>query len=795
MAADALTVESAMSAAAAATPVSILLCKIISSSLHVVRRENSFWRALFQGECSRGVLYGNLGEGGTAGLASLLFSATVAAFSVGRTGTMLTAQRQSIRLLQIVLVAAVAVPALLFCFAAWQGYKNTEKVAADQIDRSRDVLNEHALKVFEAVERSIAEINEIIRDMPDAEISANQQKLHDRLERMINSSPEVKSFWIFDRNGHPLVNSLTYPAPNVDFSDRDYFKAHVTSDIGTFIGEVLRPRSPYGGAPFFGVSRRRITGDGSFAGVIQVSVLPEYFEGFYSKIGKAPGSYFSLIRADGLILARYPALDRDTTLLPPQGQLMQAFSAHPIEDTVTVTSLIDGVRRRVNYLKLPDLPVYVLSGMETAAIQSEWIAQMGRHLIFGIPATGALIIVVALALRRTRTLYEEAKRRQLAEGALKQAQRLEALGQLTGGVAHDFNNLLMVVGGSARKLRRTNKDSKELASLHMIEAAVQKGERLTRKLLAFSRRQNLSPEIVDLPECVRKLRGVLEQSVQGNIEIEILTPSREIAVKVDPDEFEIALLNLTLNARDAMPDGGRITITVGTRLFAAKPERSNVTDMAFIEFTDNGIGIPDSIRERIFEPFFTTKPVDKGTGLGLSQVYGFVQQSNGSISVSSTPGGGATFTILLPISAIPAMPKSAPVVESASKQVGKATVLLVEDHPDVSAVASDYLEQFGCKVLSAHSAEAAIEALNRRRDIDLVLSDIIMPGMSGLELARLVREYHPEIAVILASGYSDKAAVAGEEGFTIIRKPYSPDVLQRVIATMLDENRKLGTAS
>jgi two-component system NtrC family sensor kinase len=708
---------------------------------------------------------------------------------------MLTAQRQPIRLLQSVLVAAVAVPALLFCFAAWQAYKNNEKVAEDQIDRSRDVLNEHALKVFEAVERSIAEINEIIRDMSDADISANQQTLHDRLERMVNSSPEVKSFWIFDPNGHALVNSLADPAPTVDFSDRDYFKAHVDRDIGTFIGAVLRPRAPYSGAPFFGVSRRRIAAGGSFAGVIQTSVLPEYFEGFYAKIGKAPGSYFSLIRDDGLILARHPALDRDTRL-PPKGELMKAFATQPAEGTLTLTSLIDGVSRRISYLKLPELPVYVLSGLETTAIRNEWISQMSRHLIFGIPATGALILVVALALRRTRTLYEEAERRQAAEGALKQAQRLEALGQLTGGVAHDFNNLLMVVGGSARKLKRTNKDSKELHSLQMIESAVQKGERLTRKLLAFSRRQSLSPEVVDLPDCVRKLRAVLEQSIQGNVEIEILAPSWEIAVKVDPDELEIALLNLTLNARDAMPDGGRIKITVGTRPLAMKADGGELAhDMAFIEFTDSGVGIPDSIRERIFEPFFTTKPVDKGTGLGLSQVYGFVQQSKGSITVSTTAGGGATFMILLPISPIPAMPKSAALIDSGSDEVARTTVLLVDDHPDVSAVAADYLEQYGCKVLLATSAEAAIDALNKRRDIDLVLSDIVMPGLSGLELGRLVREYYPEIGVILACGYSDKAEAATEEDFPIIRKPYSPDALKRAMAAMLDQNRKLGTAS
>src|SRR5207248_3017929 len=348
-----------------------------------------------------------------------------------------------------------------------------------------------------------------------------------------------------------------------------------------------------------------------------------------------------------------------------------------------------------------------------------------------------------------------------AEAALKQAQRLEALGQLTGGVAHDFNNLLMVVGGSAQKLRRTNKNPKELQSLQMIEAAVQKGEALTRKLLAFSRRQSLSPEVIDLPERVRKLHSVLEQSVRGDIEVSIDAPSRTIAVKVDPDELEIALLNLSLNARDAMPDGGRIKITVGTAPFTTKAGHGDLAehDMAFIELSDTGVGIPDSIRERIFEPFFTTKSVDKGTGLGLSQVYGFVQQSNGAITVSSAPGGGATFRIVLPISADAPAPRSAQPFEGGSKEVGGATVLLVEDHPDVSIVAADYLEQSGCEVLLANSAEAAIDVLNKRHGIELVLSDIVMPGMSGLELGRLVREYHPEMPVILGSGYTYKAAV------------------------------------
>jgi two-component system, NtrC family, sensor kinase len=311
---------------------------------------------------------------------------------------------------------------------------------------------------------------------------------------------------------------------------------------------------------------------------------------------------------------------------------------------------------------------------------------------------------------------------------------------------------------------------------------------LTRKLLAFSRGQSLSPEVIDLSECVRKLRSVLEQSVRGDIEISINTPSTTIAVKVDPDELEIALLNLSLNARDAMPDGGRIKITIST---ASQSTEDGPRKMAVIDFADTGSGIPETIRERIFEPFFTTKTVDKGTGLGLSQVYGFVQQSNGTISVSSQVGGGTTFRLFLPL--CPEAPKPATVknLDRPTDVMQQATVLLVEDHPDVLIVAADHLEQLGCKVVQANSAAIAIDALNsRRHDFDLVLSDIVMPGMGGLELGRLIREHHPEIPVILASGYSDKVALATQEGFTLIRKPYSPEVLKPILDSVLNARRK-----
>jgi two-component system, NtrC family, sensor kinase len=692
---------------------------------------------------------------------------------------MLTAQRDSIRLLHGILVASVALPAALFVYASWLGYQNNQVIAERQIDRTRDVVTEHALKVFESVERSIAEVNEVVRDMPDERISANEENLHRRFERLADSSEQIKSVWIFDRYGHALVNSLVYPAPTIDFSDRDYFKAHVYHDIGIYVGEVLRPRPPYGGAPFFGVSRRRSSADGSFNGVLQASILPEYFSGFYAKIGREEGSYASLIREDGLILARYPP--HDITALFPNGELLKAIRAHS-EATLLLTSKLDNVERKVAYRKVAGFPVFVVAGLETQAIRAQWLSQMGYHLMFGLPATAALIAIVLLALKRTRRFYEEAARRQVAENALKQSQRMEALGQLTGGVAHDFNNLLMVVGGSAQKLKRRHHDPADIRSLDMIESAVRKGSNLTRQLLSFARRQSLSPKVIDLVDCIEKFREILRQSVPGDIEIELRAPQRQVPVKIDPDEFEIALLNLTVNARDAMPDGGRITIAVETITLDENSGPSGLTgEFAVVAFSDTGCGIADDIRDRIFEPFFTTKKVDRGTGLGLSQVYGFAQQSKGTITVVSRPGAGTTFELFLPC-CDDALQAESKTVDDDAPLAKAATVLLVEDHPDVSAVGSDYIEQCGFKVVCAASAEVAVDILNQRNDIDLVFSDIVMPGMSGLELGRLIREHHPETPVVLASGYSDRAALAVEEGFTLLQKPYSLEALRKSLA-------------
>ena len=693
---------------------------------------------------------------------------------------MTRAQRDSIRLLQFALIAAIALPLMLFSYACWFGYRNVDEAAEKQIARTTDVINEHALKVFEAVQRGLAEINEVVREMPDSAIIMQEADLHARLKRIAEGSAQIKSLWIFDRNGRALVNSISYPIQSDGFSDRDYFAAHVAKDVGTYVGKVLWPRPPYGGAPFFGVSRRRLSNEVGFTGVVQASVLPEYFEGFYEKLAREAGEYASIVREDGTLLARHPSLGRDAKLAE-RGPLFQAMLAQPAAGNVTLVSEIDHRSRRVSYRKLPDFPVFVLAGMETSAIFGQWLLQVRDQLIFGLPATLALIFIIGVSLRRTRNLHAEAARRLAAEDALKQAQRLEALGQLTGGVAHDFNNLLMVISGSVERLKTSTREAQTGRSLSMIEAAVNKGASLTKQLLTFSRRQSLAPRVWDAVSSVKDFSEVLEQSLKGDIKLTFDLPNEAFGVYVDRNELQIALLNLVVNARDALPDGGAIRVGVtGLTLMGTTNSQGLNGEFVSITVSDTGEGIPEEIRDHLFEPYFTTKKVDKGTGLGLSQVYGFALQSGGRVTFQSEIGAGTTFQILLPRSDEPIYRDMTPTDETES--LIQRRVLLVEDNPDVSVVAQDYLERCGCTVVKADSAEDAIELLKTDAEIQIVFSDIVMPGMNGLDLARFVHENYPKVGLILASGYSDKASIAIAEKFPLVNKPYTFSTLRAAIA-------------
>jgi two-component system NtrC family sensor kinase len=694
---------------------------------------------------------------------------------------MRTAHRSAIRLLQLMMVASIVLPLVLFGFAAWLNYRHEEDVADDRIERSLDILHEHTLKVFQTVEGAIAEVNEILRGMPDDAIRADQPRLHERMKRIVEVLPQLRAIFLIDSDGRPLASSQLVQVPaDLRSRERSFYNVHVGGDVGTFVSEVVEPRLAIFGTPFFVLSRRRPSADGTFNGVIAVAVVPQYFEEFYALIGRSPGELYALLRTDGKFLARYP---EPPDRLRAVGPGLEAATAEGRERAIrTGRSQIDGAERRVGYRKLEGFPVYAIAGIETSVIRGEWMSTMAGHLIFGVPATLFILLILAIALRRTRRLHAEAERRETAEAALRQAQRLEAIGQLTGGVAHDFNNLLMIVSGSAERLRRDLTSEKHRRLLDMIMNATARGESLTRQLLAFSRRQMLTPAVIDLTQRLADIKDMLIRSLRDDITMEVVVPDGSCAVKVDPSELELALLNLAVNARDAMPNGGTLRITVRPVVLKGKATEEGLRgEFVAIRVADTGSGIAPDILPHVFEPFFTTKEVGKGTGLGLSQVYGFAKQSGGTATVTSTVGRGTAITLYLPRTQELPAPSTAPMkAEAAPRRAG--TVLVVEDSPEVAEVASAYFQQLGYMVKQVASANEALELLAKDAKIDLVFSDILMPGgMNGLELGHAIRRRHAAMPVLLATGYSDSAHDAVEQGFIVLQKPFDLAALEQAL--------------
>jgi two-component system, NtrC family, sensor kinase len=689
---------------------------------------------------------------------------------------MRSARQSAIRLLQLVMVASVVLPALLFAFAAWLNYRHEHDLADDRIERSLDILHEHTLKVFQTVERAIAEVDEIMRGMADDDIRSDQPRLHERLKRIVEAMPQLRAIFLIDRDGRPLVSSQLAQVPaDFDARDRSFFSVHATGQqAGTYVSDVLTPRLTGLGAPFFVLSRRRVSPDGTFNGVVAVAVLPGYFEEFYALIGHSPGSLYALVRSDGSFLARYPELPDRQRALQPGSALDKVMAQGAQRMIFTIPqSQVDARERRIGLRKLEGFPVYVVAGVDSSAIRGEWLTTMASHLIFGLPATLLLLVIIGIALRRTRRLHDEAERREAAEAALRQAQRLEAIGQLTGGVAHDFNNLLMVVSGSVQRLRRDLTSEKHTRLLDMITNATNRGESLTRQLLAFSRRQMLNQSVIDLAQRLPELNEMLNRSLRGDVTTEVVVPEGSCAVKVDPSEFELALLNLAVNARDAMPHGGSLTITARPVLLKGKATEEGLQgEFVAIRVADTGAGIPADVLPHVFEPFFTTKEAGKGTGLGLSQVYGFAKQSGGTATITSTLGRGTVITLYLPRTrelAAAANAQAEP--EAPAPRAG--TALLVEDNPEVAEVAAAYFQQLGYLVKQVANAREALELLGSDAKIDLVFSDILMPGgMNGLELGHAIRRLYPAMPVLLVTGYSDSIRDAVQQGFVVLQKPF-----------------------
>ncbi len=423
----------------------------------------------------------------------------------------------------------------------------------------------------------------------------------------------------------------------------------------------------------------------------------------------------------------------------------------------------------------------------------EWIMHAWGHAVVG--PDGSLISMAGVAQDVTERVHAEEAQRRL-EAQLRQSQKMEALGKLTGGVAHDFNNLLMVILGNLDELRETLAEQPAgLSVLNEVHEAASKAAQLTQRLSAFSRQQPLKPRVLDINRLVTQLEFLLRRTLGASISIELIRGAGLWLCEVDPIQLENAVLNLAVNARDAMPKGGKLTIeTANARMdreYAEQHEELEPGQYVLLAVTDSGAGMPESVLKRAFDPFFTTKAPNQGTGLGLSMVYGFVKQSGGHVKLYSELGEGTAVKLYLPRSTSQEEPEERSARSTPDARGHGETLLVVEDDPNVRALTVRMLERLGYHVLVAEDGPAALRVLGENPHVDLLFTDIVLPGgMNGSELARRARETLPELGVLYTSGYTENAIIHHgrlDPGVELLEKPFTRAALAQRISTLLGD--------
>jgi signal transduction histidine kinase len=643
------------------------------------------------------------------------------------------------------------------------------------------------------------------------------------LQRRITGVRQINELLVADadgrvlsssRGGSPQTLGVLPPAGRTLLA---YHAAHTVDELQ--ISEPLRvePLRPGMGAWTVLLSRRVNDAQGGFAGVVAAYLNLQYFEDFYKAVELNENGAILLHRRDGTVLARYPPMDgvvgRSYADLPPFADIL----AHGMAGTVLMDSPVDGEHRILAIRALKLFPLAVNVSVSEEGVLAPWRRQALVFLLAGLMALLVIVILLLLlagesrkveqvlaeyrdakddALSANSRLLEQMEERERTEAALRQAQRIEALGQLTGGVAHDFNNLLTVMLGNIDLLEQSGKLGENgAARLDRMRTAAERGATLTNQLLAFARRQPLQPQAIGMNGLIHGMNDLLQSAAGGNIRLNLVLPDESWPAMVDPTQMELLILNLALNARDAMPKGGVLTIEVANRQLGS-PERAEdppAGDYVMVRVGDTGTGMTPDVLARAFEPFFTTKELGLGSGLGLSQVFGMARQSGGGVQIESAVGEGTSVRVYLPRADGEASETALQARGPETVAQGFSKILLVDDDEAVRSTTGMILGTMGYTILEAESGEQALRLLAVEGEIDLLLTDVAMPGMNGPELARRVRDMRPSMPVVFFSGYADPQSVADDTiRQRIVRKPFRAMELAAQIEAALAEQRSVG---
>ncbi len=641
------------------------------------------------------------------------------------------------------------------------------------------------------------------------------------LPAVLRDHPGYINIWVDKPNDTSFCEAIAVdPAITRLHPTRVWYQRAVSTRT-TAVGDFQS--SPLTGMPDVVIAQPILAANGAVEGVVAAAIGLEPLNDIASRAGLPAGRTLTLTDRQRRILARYPydkqwigreqprqsalfemahvqgrfdtgldigmEVDRDAAMAQADSQLRrQAVLLVLLLGAAGAASLVGGewfVRHPIT--DLAEVTRRLASGDLSARARLRRSAPGLDELATAVNAMATEMELRSRAEQRAQTELRESEER------LRHAQKLEVVGQLAAGVAHNFNNLLTVIAGFTELLMARHADGLDRSDLEEVKKAAGRGAVLTRQLLAFSRRQDAAPARLDLNQTIGELRDMLGRVIREDITLDITLAPTPAWVLIDPHEVEQVVLNLVLNARDAMPGGGRIAIRISQTMFDAATTPAGIEPLAgwyvCISVSDTGTGIPPDVRKHLFEPFFTTKDAGKGTGMGLASVDAIVRQNNGAITVDTTPGKGSTFSLYFP--AVPAdvalHPELAPAPAGAAG-TPTTTILLVEDEDPLRAVVARMLAQAGYRVLDARSPGEAIDLFEKHKsDVGLLLTDVIMPQMNGPALAQRLVAIRPELRVLFVSGYTEELPVLNTPGgkSKFLAKPFSSATLLGAVEDVL----------
>jgi signal transduction histidine kinase/ActR/RegA family two-component response regulator len=666
------------------------------------------------------------------------------------------ASERSFRLLVMV---AVIMPLFSFLAAAWYDYHQVSTAERGRLLATADTLAEHAQKVLETDDLALALVADRVVDLSWEQIRQDRP-LHLFLSRLKIQLPQLESVFLVDPAGRIAASSRAFPMQQYDVSGRDYFAAAQAHPHDVFVSAPFR--GMMAGTIAFTVSRGLPGG-----GLVAVTVSPDYFRNFYDEITQSSSAaVIDLVRDDGAVLSRYPEALGVPAFVPANSATRKALAGTgPV--LFTSTSVTDGLARRLAFRHLQGFPVAAVYGASVTAYLAGWYYHVAVLAAFALITSALLGFATQFAMRRTRgereklrRLLEETERREQAEAALRQSQKLEALGRLTGGIAHDFNNLLTAIIGGLELAARRTADPRVSRLLDGAMQAAQRGARLTQQMLAISRHEQLRMQPVDINSALRNVHELLGRTLGPMVVVRQDLAGDLWPGLADPTQLEVSILNLAINARDAMPDGGELRLaTANLAAGAERPSGVPAGDLVVLRVADTGTGMPEEVLRRATEPFFTTKEVGRGTGLGLSMVDGLARQAGGAMTIESALGRGTTVSVFLPRAGSGAASAGAePAVPAAGGP--HLSVLLVDDDAQVRHSSANMLRELGHSVVEAADGEAALAAIGHTK-VDIAVVDFAMPGMHGGEVAYRLGQRLPALPVLIVTGYASRPAAEG----------------------------------